>query len=365
MSADQTTITRTPRRWSWWLLPLLLATFAAYVIGRHLFVPVNAWYQAASDNLGPEPVAAIFIGQSWTGAAIDAASARQIISQAWGGPRQVLNLGQGGSSLPGHYLGLRHLARRHPNLMKGCTVFVEAPCGLPSGVSWQEPWMAHNLWLLASLLEPDDLPRLWASQTRFGDKLALAAQCWAPGLAGLLNRPGMRDLIFTRGRQLASQLTARLIPATPGPATPAVPTDLAQAAGIRTDNAWVARVRQLVQQSGPQAVVRDMPQGDWWEISVLRDLADLVANWGGRVVVFTMPMSPLCDFTCQEASVVRERARLRELAPRVGLEVLEADFSTTPDDFPDLWHLRHSRAPDFTRRLLAAWLASHPRPPAD
>ena len=362
MSADQATANRQSHRWSWWLLPLLLAAFAAYVIGRHLFVPVNAWYQAASDNLGPEPVAAIFIGQSWTGAAIDISTARDAISQAWGRPVQCLNLGQGGSSLPGHYLGLRHLARRHPNRMKGCTVFVEAPCGLPSGVSWQEPWMAHNLWLLASLLEPADLPRLWASQTRFGDKLSLTAQCWFPGLVGPLNRAGMRDLVFTRGRQFVSRLTTRLVPEAP---RPAAPVDLAQAGGIRTDTVWVERVRQQVQQSGPQGLLRDMPTGDWWPGSVVRDLARLVGEWEGRVVVFTMPMSPVCDPACQDPGVAREKARFRALARAEEVEVLEVDFPTGKEDFPDLWHLAQSRAPDFTRRLLASWLASHPRPASD
>jgi len=50
-----------------------------------------------------------------------------------------------------------------------------------------------------------------------------------------------------------------------------------------------------------------------------------------------------------------DRTAFRALLKAWDCPMLEPTFGATPDDFPDAWHLRASRAPDFTRALAASF----------
>jgi len=160
------------RWWGWgqWLVIPLAVFWLTESAFRSTFDRVPLWYGAAQWAASEGRVDVVFIGSSRVSAAVSVTSfAREVFVRTGQCPRG-LNLGQGYSTDPEHYLGLRNLFTSHPESLRGVVVFVEAAGGLPSSngsevlglARWDTSWVhSAQPWLVVDLLRSEDLLPLW------------------------------------------------------------------------------------------------------------------------------------------------------------------------------------------------------------
>jgi hypothetical protein len=120
---------------------VLLALVVAELSLRATVGRKTAWYTAAAQIAKVAPVDYIFVGSSRVAASIDEKYFEQAISQRSGRNVKALNMGMGYCSLANHYFGLRMLLRLNPRNLRGVTVFIEAPLGLPFSETWRDRWV--------------------------------------------------------------------------------------------------------------------------------------------------------------------------------------------------------------------------------
>lgn len=101
---------------------------------------------------------------------------------------------------------------------------------------------------------------------------------------------------------------------------------------------------------------RAFPEEDV-ERTVLRSIVKLVPENGGRIVLYRMPISSVfrAPYVTELGKQAGETMARALVAWRVPTLVPEID--TSDEDFPDLWHLRASRAAEFSRSLARAFAA--------
>ena len=129
--------------------------------------------------------------------------------------------------------------------------------------------------------------------------------------------------------------------------------DLDAAAGIRTDSAGVALVRKKIvpEMRGWTHVERDRDPINW-DRSVLASLVDDIRSHGGSVVLYDMPISTSAQSVIDSnRTLKRDRTALHEWLTQNNIPLVTADLAYDDTDFPDLSHLRSSRAVEFSRSL--------------
>ena len=124
--------------------------------------------------------------------------------------------------------------------------------------------------------------------------------------------------------------------------------DLSSAGGVLTDLASVERARRLAVELA-STTFKNSPRPDW-PATVLMDVNALVRRHGGRVVLFRMPLSSVQTRSTTTALLADIEA-FRRQAVLADIDYLPIEFATTDEDFPDYWHLRNSRADEFSRRV--------------
>src|SRR5262249_7059034 len=242
------------------------------------------------------------------------------------------------------------------------TVFVEAPGGFPAPASWRSPWaFAEQPWLLVDLLRPSDLPAFWRSNgLDFETRLHLSA------------RVGLRRLaLFHRRERVREQWLRDVLPALAAGRMPVVAPrvlgdDLrgpGHLASIRTDPAALEPARELARRFGEQAAREQTPVASDWNGTIPEDIVRLVSSAGGRVAFFEPPISEPFLRAYETRTRRVDAARFARQARGWGACVLRADFNSSDEDFPDLWHLSPERAPAYTRALTLTWLATCPGAP--
>jgi hypothetical protein len=318
----------------------ILESISGFLLARQHY-----WYADAADRFVRAPVRFVFIGSSRV--------AQAVVAETFSGemPRAddiALNLGRGYSTLAEHFFGLRRLAAASPRGLRGAVVFLEAPEGMPDLSRWTDPWFQfEDRSLLRMTMRVSDLPAFWSYSTgTFEDKVSIS-------VGEVSSLAGLRGSWSYYARAGWHALTGGK--AGDGKAD----TDLSEAGGVQTGREMFIAARNLAEALSRRAV-QDQSELNSQDVerSILLSLASFLKKEGADFVAFTMPMSSVQ----QRPSLTEIGRKNRELVAvalkRAGVPLLRVGFPTTDDDFPDLWHLRKSRAPEFSRALARAYLAS-------
>ena len=342
----------------WILIPIIiLFLFSFLFLPRELSQKHATWYSSALKKVKKGPVDIIFIGSSRVAASIDTNIVERILSMKQGRNVRVLNLGWGYSTLQEHYFGLRNLWESAPNNLKGCTVFIEAMCGLPQNVTWDDSWVhPDRKQLILDLLRVEDLSLLWQSKTKPEEKWYLLSHYFLKHFPSLLYRDELRYKFFKNGEtwltSSCQKYSSTLIK------KKKISVDLTKKGGIRTDEEGIKFARKLAIEIAHKIEQNPSPIGNWWgKKSVLIDIINLVqTQMKGKVVLFEPPLGPVFSPICQTEIKKTDKIKFLEHAKVLNLWSLTPEISTTIEDFPDFWHLRKSRAPEFTFVLIKDWL---------
>ena len=248
---------------------------------------------------------------------------------------------------------MRNSLEKQPEHLRHCTVFIEAPGGLPADVStWNEPWYnSERPQMLTVLLRKRDLPRLWLQGESLEEGIRFTAEMAARRWPLLSNRDRVGDEFVRRGNRLVSRW---LDPKPPVVEEAVAAADLSTRGGIRNDAAGVARARKAAEENtkrGPTPI-QSIRVSDR---STVADLVRMIQGAGGRVVFFEMPLHSY--FAAPFANPIRERDRLSfiDTAHSWDCGTMANGFSTKDDDFPDIWHMRKSLSAEFSRALARSY----------
>jgi len=320
--------------------------------------PAHLWYKGAEAKAKMEKIDFLFIGTSRVGAAID----ENVFSEqmATGRTRKglTLNMGYGYSTMQIHYLALLELQQTNPENFKGCTVFIEAPFGLPDAVTWPENWVTEKSPLLiVNYLKARDIIMFWRVSKNPWETKTYVTLAW--GSKAIYGIAQLRSLGLAIGEAIIKSLVDKIMRQTfsiPSQAD-SLKIDLSSKAGIRTDAAAVDQVRQLAI-TAAQAAMKNQQPVDNWEQTVLWDVIRFVRANGGNVVFYSMPLSTIQEQPLNTPLRQADKKAFITKAAACQVPYLTVPFDKTDDDFPDLWHLRKSQSPKFTTALAYAYLAS-------
>jgi hypothetical protein len=299
----------------------------------------------------------LFLGTSRVYAAIDTKSFEETMTIEHGHPVRAANLGTGSSTPREWLLGLRSLVRAHPGSLRGCVVFIEAPGGV---VAPQPP--EEEVWVfedhavrISALLEHDDFKPLWLSGTPFATKLGLSSRILGRRSVMVVHREIVRLEIFWKIRTTAAQLMNRLLPAATNKTVATPDADLASGGGIRVNPAEIKAIRKLA----VEYANKDLQNAKLasWDQNVFLNILHLIRQEGGQPIFFVMPLHPIQLINTQTKIQQANRRIFLEKMASLGIPVLSPDFSTMPEDFPDIWHMARSRSKAFTVAVARAWNA--------
>ncbi len=329
------------------LLKLLALALCVDLLARAVsLAQPPAWFAAAEREVRRSDVRFLFIGSSRVAAAIDPDAFVRTPELGAAPGTVALDLGRGYQTLAESWLGLRRLADARPGGLKDVAVLIEAPMDVPELSTWSESWLHPDFpELLSQVMEVRDLPRFWReSATEPGPRwvatlalLSPVVELWGKGterVEGAMRLLRRRGLLSGRG------------------------ADLATSGGILADDAAVRWARASAARFVAETIARQAPFADAdAERTVLRSIVELVRARGGRVLLFRMPISATFRAPHLTPMGVETRAAAGRALARWGVPVLVPDLATTDDDFPDLWHLRASRAAELSRSLARAYAA--------
>jgi hypothetical protein len=340
-TASRSSAGRSRFRWiSALLLPLCVLALAE-AGARGWSAREKRWYDRAAVQLSRGPVGALFIGSSRVAAAID--------ENAWNAAASetAINLGQGFSTYQEHYFGLRDLIAQYPERFRGAAIFIEAPRGMPDPSTWQDPWVhPESPRMLVPVLRVGDLPGVWSAPLTFETKSRITF--------GFVLRP---SALFTQKDRLGSGFlllgedffARKLAGVKPAPGN----GDLTGAGGIRTDPESVKRARITAVRMANEDIQSQRPVAAW-DRTVMHDIVRLAQQAGARPIFFEMPVCSVQSSVFDTAIRRRDRQTFFESAKRWGTPIVRTTIVLTDEDFPDLWHLRKSRAAAFTQALAEA-----------
>jgi hypothetical protein len=341
------------RRTQWVVVPLLLfLVLECTVRFRESSGPV--FWDAVEQSLQPGAVHFIFIGSSRVAASIDEKLFEEELSGHRPQPARAINVGTGYSYLLQHYLGLRNALRRHPGPLRGCVVFVETAGGLPeySTADGSEWYFDGRPDLLIQVLRLEDFPTMWVSTMPLDDKWHVSVRWLTRGSLLLSRGHGVAVRVLAEASEWLGEKIVSVSPGVRG--EPPRPADLTTDGGVRTDQAGIALARRFALENARRESSDQRPLGKWTE-TVLGRIVFLVRQAGGQVVFYEMPLHSVQAAPRRTAIRMDDAAAFRAQAAAWGTPFLLPEFSFTDEDFPDLWHLKRSRARAFTVALAKAW----------
>jgi hypothetical protein len=341
-------------------IALALVALEGVIRARH--VTPRKWYPLVAST--GQPVRTIFVGSSRVQAAIETSLVTAALPAAEG--RQDISVGQGFSTIIEHTLGLRLLARQ--GLLRGATVFVEAPGGIPDTSRWTDRWYYSEMpdFLLA-VIEAGDMPGLWRSSMTREDKIAATVRGSLRASQLFTYHELIRVEFLTDvdhrfrewARRLAPRTATPTVTAPPAPPSTAAPTStpdttMREGGGVRTDLDDRERIRAEAVREG-QRMLRDQERVTDWDTRVIATLVKTVRDGGGTVVFFETPLSAPMRIASETAVGVANRRDFLAQAARWGSTVVPLSRVYDDTDFPDVWHLSVSAGHRFTAELVAAW----------
>jgi hypothetical protein len=309
----------------------------------------DIWFsRVAGEGLG-HTADALFIGSSRVSAAIVADGFDQMMGQVLRRPIQSVNLGMGYSTTAEYVMGLKRLRDLNPEAIRGSVVFIEAPMGLPDYSTWSDTWLVDAApELMSRYLTSGDLPRLFRSNTPTGGKLLVAANVLF----------GYDENITRIRRSFQSWLDATTLSVFSGLLPISVEggtADLSSKGGIRTDKKGVDDAKIIAQRTIAAELADQRPRREW-DNTTMFEVVQLLREMGAQPIFYEMPMSPGMSAIYQTPVRIQDRAIFQAVAGRWGVPYLKPTIATTEEDFPDEWHLRKSRAPEFTEALTREFL---------
>ena len=345
----------------WILIPAVVFAVAESMIQKWCAPRPLFWDQALSAARTGR-LDAVFIGSSRVAAAIDPAIVASAVADASGQPVLSVNVGTGFSTLQEHRLGLRNYFESHPVAGRGLVVFIEATTGRPDDSLPSQSWHSNQRpELLVQVLKPRDLPALWQSNESLEDRLRFTFRSLTGSSAISRESERIGRGILAKGTARLSALFqtldhSSLVTAAGSPGSSADQPDLSTAGGIRVDDEGLRLTRQAAEAWARGQILDQRPRGPW-DRTVIAEMIELVQRHGGRVVFFNAPLHPTHAAVFSTPVREADRARFAEFARSRGCELLSCDFATRDDDFPDIFHLRQSRAADYTHVLCREWNA--------
>ncbi len=322
----------------------------------------DIWYGPVADYLSQGGrFSHLFLGTSRTRAAVRPEVFDSIVGRAYGTPLQSINLGIGHCTLIEHWFGLRKLLEIDPLALQGVVVLIEAPAGLPAFLGWHENWIVQGRTdLLTPYLKKDDLWRLWkVAGTPAAEKFVITANLVAPYVEHI---PRARSMAMAELDTLLARVFSPIVGAGVSGATTGA--DLVAEGGIRTDAKGVETAREMAIRMAREDAQN---QASWsnWDTTAIRDVVNLVREAGGYPVFFEMPLSDVQMAPYRMPVRTKDREDFPATLAAWKVPMLKLDFPHDSTDFPDLWHLRKTRAPEFTAALARSYIeASRPAAPA-
>jgi hypothetical protein len=305
------------------------------------------WYREAVYHVQKVPVTYIFIGSSRVAASISPTEFAQATREAKS-PVSAINMGRGYTTLVEHFFGLRRIAAAMPDGLKGVTVFLEAPGGVPDLETWRGEWLEHKSPdLLVKTIGISDLWSFWArDSSNFDVKLTVTVGTLSEAIAkqgyGWAMLEGIKEIILRHWLW-----------------TKPNKADLPASGGIRTDEAGIQNARRLAVSLATDDIKQEriFPRQSGDE-TVLKSINDLVIAGGGRLILYRMPLSSVQEQVYTTAIGRKNREITHDLLKAWAIPMLSLNMKTSDDDFPDNWHLRKSRCSEFTRSLARAYIDS-------
>ncbi len=294
----------------------------------------------------------LFVGTSRTRAAIHPDTWDGVMAQALHVRTSTVNLGMGWCTPMEHWHGLRKLLAEFPDALRGTAVLLEAGDGIGYPERWDGNWIVEDRRdLLVPYMDRSDLPRLWKSKTPLEARLSIAVDLLVPAFDQF---PRLRHLvrsdIDSAGQGLVDGIWQKADDSV------ATNSDLSSAGGVRTDLKGVELAMHLADTLAAADLHDQKPYGDW-DSTVQADIVRLVKDAGGIPIFVKIPFSPVQAAPLRTSLREADRKTFQVALSRWRLPpVVEADFPTTSDDFPDKWHLRKTLAPAFTKTLALAFV---------
>jgi hypothetical protein len=296
------------------------------------------------------------VGTSRTRAAVRPEVFDTLMTRVTGQPSLSINLGMGWCTMAEHYFGLRKLLETKPDILRGVVVFIEAPSGLPEYTTWKSNWIVTDRTdLLTPYIHRSDLISLWKNATTdVGMKFMITANLVAPFMEHI-PRVRQNALLWmdSTSRALYTPLLAlaKMKPMEDGPES-----DLTSEGGIRVDAKGVETARDLAIRLAKEDL-RNQPPWNAYDSTIVAEVVRMIKQAGGYAVFSYMPLSQVQQEPYDTDLRKRERAAFQSTLKAWNCVMLQPTMALQPEDFPDLWHLRKSLAPEFTAALANAFIA--------
>jgi len=332
------------------LLPLLVAEFSIRFVAPDTFSGVrrlNDFYRPVKTS--PSSAQYLFIGDSRVAAAIDVNTFTEELGKSHHDSLVAFNVGQGYSTLAEHYLAISSLLRKYPDRIDSTVVFLGAPYGTPSSITWDSTW-THPDWpvLLSEYLSVHHYSRYWLdAEDPVPIKLYVTAGSFLQSV---------RYWRYIKGKVVSApgKVAAFLISDSSERGDVA---DLRTDGGIRTDSAGVALAREKAVRRAEESKTKNSQLSNIdWDATIFSDLVELVRAHGGDVTVFNVPLSSVDARSLKPTQGIPQS--FKSWASSNHVNTIEIDAQYPDGAFPDLWHLSASKAPDFTDRLASAYQKS-------
>ena len=297
----------------------------------------------------------IFTGISTMPAALQAAEFNSLVSKATGRESSSWNMGLGRGFSPYHYFGLRKAEAAQPDFLKDSVVFIETRGGLPDNTRWDDKYIsAGNAEITVPLMAREDMANLWAGAETLESKFRNTLFWLGRKSRLVIFRHRLREDILRAG---TAQIKFWMLFFSGGEAPPVSEwsADLLAQRGIRPGFGLVLRYRRMMEGAIRKELSEPAPIRPW-EGSFIESTVRAVHSAGGRVAFLELPLGP--EWAAAYRSPRREEARrdFERLAGLWGTPLLKPRMNITEQDFPDLMHLRPTRASEFSRAAAEAWL---------
>jgi hypothetical protein len=352
MKNSSTSGSKPKLKWHLFTGAVFLAGLFALVIGiNHQGRPAeknrDIWYGPVIDYIQQGGrFSYLFVGTSRTRAAIRPDVFDTVMTRTLGSPTLSINLGMGWCRMSEHYFGLRRLLEVQPGILRGVVVFLEAPSALPEYSIWKSDWIVTDRTdLLTPYIHKSDLWKLWREATTPTDmKFVITANLVAPFMEYL---PRVRQYALPALDSLLQGFFSPLTSLAQAETEVAGSSDLTTEGGIRADAKGVETARELATRMARDETVNQDPWNDF-DKTIVAEILKMVKNAGGYVVFLDMPLSDIQQAPYDTPLRQRERADFTTTLKAWNCIMLHPQLQYDSTDFPDLWHLRKTRAPEFT-----------------
>jgi hypothetical protein len=340
-----------------WILVPALVYFAAEDRFRGSSWDQTFGWHTIPAVTGGKHIDSLFFGTSRTAAAVCEEDFAQRVANTTGQPHYAYNMGAGETRLVFHYFGLRNLYKDSPRQLKGTTLFIEAPSGLPEYMFWTDAWIYPRAERnLIPVLRDDDLSRLWRADESVEKRLDLSIRylLWSQRLFSM--RHVFRHESLALGAKWMEGVLLHLGARAPESQSGFTEEELRIRGGIQADPAITRDAERVFKKYCERE--KNVLNRPWqrWQDTILQDIVDLVHANGGHVVFFEVPQPTIFNRIYGSSLREKDRAVFRAWADQVGATLVRADFVYTDADFPDNFHLAASLCGAYSTSLADAYV---------